>query len=686
MRVKTILFYFSFVFAYTFNSYAQENLLFQNLQKAKDSGEKFIPVSAFTEVSVDTKHKTKIQERFIKPSEVSILRYSKQTAKNLSKTITMAIPFNGKELQLEIQEISLDYTLRTSSGHVGKPNNTIKHYRGVVKDDPNSIVALTFGEDEVMGIIAIDEGNLNLALDKQLGDHILYNDLNMKQKPIFECNTTDDYHPMEHYRSEILMEPSKSTANNTSSKAVRFYLETEFDIFQARGNVSAVETFITGLYNQIAILYQNENINTSLSEIFVWNTTDPYTSTTTSGLLTQFQNQRTSFNGDLGQLLTFRNIGGGLAAGINGLCNNNNSQKLAVSMLQNNFSNVPNYSFSIYVVTHEFGHLLGSPHTHACFWNGNNTAIDGCAGYTEGGCSLPSVPSKGTIMSYCHLGPGINFSLGFGQQPGNVIRNNVANASCLLSITGTTPICLSCGTTFTAANAPTGFTWDKSSNLSISGTGNTITVTPHNSGEGWVSVKLGATELVRYNLWVGKPVLRADWYYETMCRGESANYTVSTTVSPFKVGGFLENHNWWITGGTSSDYYALPDYNNFYVEWYNSGSYNIWVTADNICGTSDPLSFPIQISYCSPAPSPAYPNPVNNILNIKLEEPPINAKASTTYDVRLYNGQGNQVRQQNFKGGTVQLNVSNLPNGLYYIHIHDNSNNKPIVHTIIVKH
>ncbi|MBL0102917.1 MAG: fibronectin type III domain-containing protein [Bacteroidetes bacterium] len=79
------------------------------------------------------------------------------------------------------------------------------------------------------------------------------------------------------------------------------------------------------------------------------------------------------------------------------------------------------------------GHLIGSRHTHACVWNGNSTAIDGCAGYVEGSCALPGNPSSGgTIMSYCHLtSVGMNLSLGFGPQPGNVIRNTVLNATCL---------------------------------------------------------------------------------------------------------------------------------------------------------------------------------------------------------------------------------------------------------------
>ncbi len=80
--------------------------------------------------------------------------------------------------------------------------------------------------------------------------------------------------------------------------------------------------------------------------------------------------------------------------------------------------------------------LFGSQHTHACVWNGNKTAIDGCYNI-EGSCPNPGIPSPqqgGTIMSYCHLtNAGIKFSNGFGLQPGNVIRSKVAAASCLTS-------------------------------------------------------------------------------------------------------------------------------------------------------------------------------------------------------------------------------------------------------------
>jgi len=79
------------------------------------------------------------------------------------------------------------------------------------------------------------------------------------------------------------------------------------------------------------------------------------------------------------------------------------------------------------------GHNFGSQHTHACVWNNNSTAIDGCYA-TEGGCSSSvGIPSGGgTIMSYCHLtSAGVNLSKGFGTQPGNLIRNRAYNGNCL---------------------------------------------------------------------------------------------------------------------------------------------------------------------------------------------------------------------------------------------------------------
>ena len=336
------------------------------------------------------------------------------------------------ELYREVNAFS-DLTITTSENEQ-IDFNSFKgiFYRGIIKNNSSSLVSISVFENEISGYISSEEGNLVIGKLKNENKIIMYNDHDLKSIPNFNCETE----AKDLEESEIDNYKNVFTKSLTSN-CVRLYFETEFDIYQNLGsNVTNVINYVTSLYNQVGTLYANDGISTILSHINVWVGTDPYTATSASSLLSQFQSQTSSINGNLGQLLTFRSIGGGIAAGFNGICNPNVDLSLSVSgNLNSTISNVPIYSWNVMVVTHEFGHLFGSRHTHACVWNGNNTAIDGCSGFTEGGCPLPGIPSGGgTIMSYCHTNSvGINFSNGFGPQPTNVITNNVNNANCLTS-------------------------------------------------------------------------------------------------------------------------------------------------------------------------------------------------------------------------------------------------------------
>jgi hypothetical protein len=76
-----------------------------------------------------------------------------------------------------------------------------------------------------------------------------------------------------------------------------------------------------------------------------------------------------------------------------------------------------------------------------------------------------------------------------------------------------------------------------------------------------------------------------------------------------------------------------------------------------------------------------YPNPVSDILYVNLEN-----NASGSCDIRLYNSLGNMCRQAKATGGMVELSVSNLPGGIYFLNICNSSASKPESHKIIVKH
>jgi Metallo-peptidase family M12/Secretion system C-terminal sorting domain/Reprolysin family propeptide len=373
----------------------------------------------------------------------TFLNFNATSASTFLKTapqyLKMSLPINNVEKEVLLYEAEIfapDFSVVTSESNGEAVEYTGgKHYRGVINGDDNSLVAISFFENEIMGLVATNEGNYVIGkLDNNdQSTHIIYNDKDMNITPENECATIDD--------NESAPDPHDNNMMEKTVKCVRFYWEVNYSIYQNKGSVLNATNYVTGLFNQSAIIYTNDGISTTLSEVFVWSSVSPYTSNTTSGLLSQFQSNRNSFNGDLGHLLGYAG-GGGVAAGFSGLCASNLDNSMCYSAINSTYNNVPTYSWSVNVVAHEQGHLLGSRHTHACVWNGNNTAIDNCGpsqgyGY-EGSCSnAPTPVGGGTIMSYCHLtNGGINFNQGFGTQPKNLIVNNIESKACLTSCGG----------------------------------------------------------------------------------------------------------------------------------------------------------------------------------------------------------------------------------------------------------
>ena len=375
------------------------------------------------------------------PSEVknySILKIDQKAIDQLlhssKSSIDLVIPTTDRQnMVLELVQVELaPFSVLEAPANTTAKYQDGKHYRGIVKGQNNSLVAISVFNEEVMGFISQEraKGNLVLGrLDDNSGDHILYEDSDLMEHFNFECGTVDSMDP---YEKEEIFNHSGVRA---LTDCVGMYFEVDYDIFLNKGSVANATNYVTGLFNQVSTLYANENINTNISQILVWSTPSPYNGSTSSAMLNQFTAYRNGFTGNIAMLLSYKASGG--IAYVNTLCNNNPDYRMGFSSIQSSYSTVPTYSWSVEVVTHEFGHLIGSQHTHACVWNGNNTAIDGCY-TTEGGCSNPGIPTGGgTIMSYCHLtSAGINFNNGFGAQPGNLIRSKVTAANCLSQCSG----------------------------------------------------------------------------------------------------------------------------------------------------------------------------------------------------------------------------------------------------------
>lgn len=361
---------------------------------------------------------------------------------NKYQNIALTIPYNDKLITVDLYKVNL-----VAEGfHVDtdKQKNSFYqqgvYYRGIVKGDYTSVVSFNFFKNELNGIISSSElTNLVIGkLDKKNNttDYIIYADTNLKIANTFQCSFKDDASKS----FKIKQNANKST---TSTRCVTVYFEIDYTLFQNNNNsITDTANWMTSVFNNVQTLYANDGISVAIKSLYIWTTLDPYegVGTSSTDYLYKFNEVRPVFDGDVGQLVGIEPQGlGGVAVGINGLCSQNN---FSYSDVNFSYNTVPTYSWTIEVITHELGHLLGSPHTHACVWNGNNTAIDNCGSSVFGanteGYSCISSPaiipaSGGTIMSYCHLvsGVGINLSNGFGPQPAAAILSAVNSGTCL---------------------------------------------------------------------------------------------------------------------------------------------------------------------------------------------------------------------------------------------------------------
>lgn len=439
-----------FVWCLGLSALGQENLIYQQIQNEKLNGEKFTPVQgAFKPDKLDPT----VAKEFKNSKEVDFFQFDAKVISHKERSFSLDLPLHDKTMTLELVAVDdsfYDYVVTTDKGETFPANQNIRHYRGVVQGDKNSIVAISFFEDEVGGIIANDEGNFNIGTLAKHKGILLYKDSNLVKQSILGCELEDkDDKDRGVYDPNILLQESKLAIKGANDNCIRIYFETEYDMFQVKGSVFRVEYQVATIFNQVALLYKNENLNIKISAIKVWVSEDPYISTKTATLLPEFRSKIGAYDGDLAQLLTYRDIGGGRA--YYDALDMSPNERVSVSELYVSEELNTVYSWNVMVVAHEFGHSLSSRHTHACRWGRNGTsAIDHCGSYYEyeKGTEIseiegyncldkvnPIAPlNGGTIMSYCHLqSVGINLNKGFGIEPGNKIRNYVANKSRVLT-------------------------------------------------------------------------------------------------------------------------------------------------------------------------------------------------------------------------------------------------------------
>ena len=253
------------------------------------------------------------------------------------------------------------------------------------------------------------------------------------------------------------------------------------------------------------------------------------------------------------------------------------------------------------------------------------------------------------------------------------------------AISGNNPVCHS-GSSFKLSNPPLGTIYWSVSNpsvFSVSSSGNPVTVTRIGVNNVYnstvtLSARTGSTSgpviasmfIDACEMYLGGPEFVGcnDYFYY---------------FTPL-VSGVA--HSWSSEYGNMQLFSSSGNWATFYVPYPNGGyaEDNIKVTV-TINGVNYNMSLGVQIN-CSKSPSNAYPNPVKDILTVEIYQSTQRQAVAPNYDIRLYNSMDSLVLQTTTRSTTMQFNVSNLPNGVYHLHIYDGISPTPEVQQIVVQH
>lgn len=326
-------------------------------------------------------------------------------------------------------------------------------FHGKIENEENSAVFLIFSCDNFLTYYETADGSRFLLASSG-------NSTEISLIPAFEkAGNSQSFACIEREIVDKITEKLESLEIGTKSKnigllsnqtllEVNLAIETDSDFFRRTGNdPTRTATYIGSVLAMVsAILEYEAGVTIHIPYLKIWTTDndDPYSANgNIPELLNQFQNywqnNRSSLSRDAAILITAPGIVGNVQ-GItipNSLCQPYNA--FSVVGLRGNYSfPASGYTWDVFSLAHEIGHLFGAYHTHDCRWN---PPLDTCVTSddaqfsSDDACySKPITPRKstGTIMSYCHLINGGNegVEMTYSLRVANYIRHQAEIFPC----------------------------------------------------------------------------------------------------------------------------------------------------------------------------------------------------------------------------------------------------------------
>jgi hypothetical protein len=367
-----------------------------------------------------------------------------------NEALTLRIPLKEQAVvtvnlkRFEVLAPGAKIVARTGNTETEVPyNNLVLSYTGKIDGLENSFVSLSFYNGKVVGVVMSNRDTYvlgKLGDEMQPGtDYVIYQESRKKEGKEFKCGSESMEIPERVLEAMRNYNPDAPLGNTIRTANIAIDID-NFTYGTFQNSVPNATAWGMALMSAVSSVYLKDmNIYLQVGYLRVWTTPDPYTSTSGNGALNQFRsewiNTQSGVQRTVAHLLSKRNnldVAG--IAYVDVLCNTTFGYGLSAT-LNGQINPLPTYSYDVVVTAHELGHNFGSPHTHSCSWVGG--PLDTCY-EIEGGCySGPTIPTAGSIMSYCDIVGGGSIYMDFDSQPEALIRGRAESAGCMDNSTAT---------------------------------------------------------------------------------------------------------------------------------------------------------------------------------------------------------------------------------------------------------
>jgi hypothetical protein len=147
------------------------------------------------------------------------------------------------------------------------------HYKGTVMNDSITSIVISIFEDNIIGVLMMGGEHYNFGKYETEAESGSIYVLAQEQEPGADvdlgCETLEG--------EDDFKGDNNGTAELSIDKLVKIYMEVDYDSYlnDFGSNTTAVSNYVTGFFANVAQLYQAEQINVVINELFIWTSPDP---------------------------------------------------------------------------------------------------------------------------------------------------------------------------------------------------------------------------------------------------------------------------------------------------------------------------------------------------------------------------------------------------------------------------